>query len=164
MCLHITEHLTKTKKNLNLLKETRAVVGFTNAWTSQTKVFANLEGDVHVIKNCKDLEKLSEKCAIAFPEGLPPQYKAPRKDNGRKRSTDRRHFSQQPPPNFTNDAQPPLLCQQPPPPGLGAPGRGYQTNNAGPSWASTQPVNSNRYPESHNSLNYVHYNTQPSFS
>ena len=82
--ISITEHLTKN--NLNLLKDARAIVGFRNVWTSQTKILANLEGEVVRVQSTEDLDGLKQKVAVAFPSGLPDEYQAPRK-NGEKRKS-----------------------------------------------------------------------------
>ena len=74
----IMEHLTK--KNLQLLDDAKAVVGFPNVWTSQTKIYANLEGTVTCIRNYADIENLRARCRTIFPEGLPDGYRAPRKN------------------------------------------------------------------------------------
>ena len=71
----ITEHLTPEK--LNLLSQVRNAVGFTNVWTSQTKILANFEGEVMHINGEADLEKLKVKCAEVFPDFDPTDYKAP---------------------------------------------------------------------------------------
>ena len=76
--ISITEHLTVY--NLQLLKEARDVVGFENVWTSQNKILANLEGNIHRISSPDDIVSLKEKCAEAFPDGLPENYKAPSKN------------------------------------------------------------------------------------
>ena len=74
----LTEHLTKT--NLKLLDDTKAVIGYANVWTQQTKIYANLEGNVMRIKNTLDIEKLEANCLSVFPDGVPPGYKAPRRN------------------------------------------------------------------------------------
>ena len=123
----ITEHLTN--KNLGLLKEARAIAGFVNVWTSQTKIYANLEGEVMHIKASKDLENLKAKCSTLFPDGLPEGYKAPRKDKGR-RPKSRPSF--RPPYNY-----PHRQSQM-----------GYHQNSPA-AWAVQQ------HPENHNSLNFA---------
>ena len=59
--VYITEHLTK--RNLDLLKKTKALVGPKNAWSSQTKLFCKVgdkkmpimcENDLIVLKDLKD--------------------------------------------------------------------------------------------------------------
>ena len=80
----VTEHLIP--ENLDLLSKTREVIGFTNVWTSQTKILANLEGEIIHVKDSRDIEELKKKCLDAFPEGLPRDYSAPRKDKKNSRA------------------------------------------------------------------------------
>ena len=75
----VTEHLTAA--NLQLLSDTRAAVGFVNVWTSQTKILANFDGDIMHIKDANDLKNLHEKCLLKYPDGLPENYRAPRKES-----------------------------------------------------------------------------------
>lgn len=74
----ITEHLTPN--NSNLLRQARQVIGFVNVWTSHNKILANLEGSVYTIASSKDITALKQKCDELFPDGLPDDYKAQRKE------------------------------------------------------------------------------------
>ena len=62
----VTEHLTAA--NLQLLADTRKVVGFTNVWTSQTKILANFENTITHIKNTADIDDLRNQLALKFPD------------------------------------------------------------------------------------------------
>ena len=129
----ITEHLTK--KNLQLLKATRDIVGFINVWTSQTKILANLEGEVFHIKTSKDLEDLKTKCSSKFPKGLPEGYKAPRKVK-EKRPKSRSFFR---PPHYYPHPHAQLGHNQ----------------NTSAAWPPQQ------HPENRNSLNFASHDAYP---
>ena len=156
--MSITEHLTK--KNLQLLKDTRAVVGFVNVWTSQTKIFANLKGEVRKIRSSKDLEELKIKCASLFPEGVPEDYKAPRNNTG-SRPKPRSTFRPRPPHAHPHSQPPPQMS-------------GYHGNSQpqtqmgnfhfGTSTSSVPWPQSQQHPEISNSLNYGDSNLYPPMS
>ena len=76
----VTEHLTAA--NLQLLAEARATVGFVNVWTSQTKILANFDGVITHVKGAEEIKNLREKFLQKYPEGLPENYRAPRKNSG----------------------------------------------------------------------------------
>ena len=55
--LNVTEHLTDYTRNL--LTSVQTIVGHENAWTYKTAVFARVKGRKRRIRNCKDIDSLS---------------------------------------------------------------------------------------------------------
>ena len=93
----ITEHLTAG--TISLLSDVKDVVGRENAWTSQTKVFANIGKDKNTgkdkkiqIRDLSDLEKLRSMFAYA-----PPMHPM---------QSGVGHGTQQPPPGYNKSVHP----------------------------------------------------------
>ena len=80
----VTEHLTSA--NLQLLSDTKKAIGFSNVWTSQTKILANFEGEISHVKNSQDIAELKRKFMEKFPDTRPDDYSAPRKEKSPRRS------------------------------------------------------------------------------
>ena len=54
----ITEHLTQ--RNLSLLRQTRDLFGYKNAWSSKCKIYVSYGGRKYAVKNPSDLQQLCE--------------------------------------------------------------------------------------------------------